>query len=57
MSLDFYAPIWKDKRARNVGIAIFFFFCFLVFLFGNILEESGPFQRHMKEKEILNSYI
>lgn len=56
MSRDFYAPIWKEKRARNVGIAIFFFL-FLGFLFGNILEESGPFQPHMKEKEILNSYI
>lgn len=41
----------QERNARNCN------FCFLGFLFGNILEESGPFQRHMKEKEILNSYI
>lgn len=57
MSRDFYAPIWKDMRARKKCEELQFFFCFLGFLFGNILEESGPFQLHMKEKEILNSYI
>lgn len=56
MSRDFYAPIWKDKRARKKYEELQFFF-FLGFLFGNILEESGPFQLQMKEKEILNSYI
>lgn len=43
----------QERNARNCN----FFFCFLGFLFGNILEESGPFQLHMKEKEILNSCI